>query len=125
LHEEILSSFDKETPSQSDLDKRIFDNESSQEAENNLRAVLKDLKALKEIKEGAALGRINKAKTSLEQICESTFIIPEKSEKEYASKLSVLGSYFEALLSGAKIETNPDDVNEKIQAETERQQQVW
>ena len=126
-HEEILSGFDKETPTQSDLDQRIFNNESSQQAENNLRTVLKDLKALKEIKEGAALGRINKAKAKLEQICDSTFIISEKTEKEYASKLNILSSYFEAVLSGAQLEPSTDNktIQGKVQQETERQQQVW
>ena len=124
---DILTGSTDDTPTQSVLNKKIFDTNSTEEAENNLRNILKELENKKELRKGTAFEEIQRIQTKLESAGENKLIVPEKSDKDYASQIKLLLDYFEGLLSS--IAEEPLKENDKNEEDTEselaRQKQVF
>lgn len=126
-HKNILSGSNEDTPTQSALNKKIFDTNNTEEAEKNLRSVLNELEKKKELRKGTAFEEIQRMQAKLESAGDNHLIVPEKSDKFYASQIKLLLNYFEALLSSLAEEPEKEKAQneeEPKESELNRQKQV-
>ena len=84
----------KEPPSHTELNKRIFENKDTAQAEDALRSVLKETQLIQNSKSGKSTESLNQSKGKLEQCCKNSFVLPAHKR----SSLQLTSGSFERIL---------------------------
>ena len=110
----------KETPSHTELNKRIFENKDTAQAEDALRSILKETQVIQNSKSGKSTESLNQSKGKLEQCCKNSFVLPAHKDQVYSSRLEALRGYLEAITLGPQTKPGSEEAKD---SETENEQQ--